>query len=117
MKNLLKTTFLFTLIASSSSTYSDDIKMTLKPYTYNQKSLVLSTKEAEKIDLSIYNVYDGVVYKESIKAEKPLTKVYNLNTFPEGNYLIKLVKEDKTVEYEIKITRDKALVSAPFTSN
>jgi len=116
MKNLLKTTLLLALLAISSASYSDNIKISLKPYSYKQKSLVFSTNEAEKVDLSIYNVYDGVLYKESIKSEKPVTKVYNLDSFPEGHYIVKLVRKDKTIEYEVKITRDKALVSAPYVS-
>lgn len=116
MKNLLKSTFLLALLAISSATYSNDIKLSVKPHSYKEKSIVLSTKELEKVDLFIYNIYDGELYKESIKADKPLTKVYNLNAFPEGQYIVKLVKGKETIEYELRITRDKALVSAPLVS-
>lgn len=116
MKNLLKSTFLLALLAISTATYSNDIKLSVKTHSYKEKSIVLSTKELEKVDLFIYNIYDGELYKESIKADKPLTKVYNLNAFPEGHYIVKLVKGKETIEYELRITRDKALVSAPLVS-
>ena len=76
MKNLLKSTFLLALLAISSATYSNDIKLSVKPYSYKKFTKVTTELSYD----TIYVITENLVrlktffnkvdeYKNSIPQE------------------------------------------------
>lgn len=116
MKNLLKNSLILALMLISSIAFADDANITVKVKSENEKALIFSLDEAQKINLSIYSLNDGVIYEQNIKTDKATTKTYNLEAFPDGNYIIKLENEEKLIEYEVNIFKGKTLISEPIVT-
>ena len=103
MKNLLKNSLILALVLISSIAFADDANISVKVKSENEKSIIFTLDQAEKINLSIYSLNDGIIYEQNIKTDKATTKTYNLDAFPDGNYIIKLENEEKLFEYEVNI--------------
>lgn len=116
MKNLLKNSLILALMLISSIAFADDANITVKVKSENEKALIFSLDEAQKINLSIYSLNDGIIYEQNIKTDKATTKTYNLEAFPDGNYIIKLENEEKLIEYEVNIFKGKTLISEPIVT-
>lgn len=116
MKNLLKNSLILALLLISSIAFADDANISIKVKSDNEKALIFSLDEAQKINLSIYSLNDGIIYEQNIKTDKATTKTYNLEAFPDGNYIIKLENEEKLIEYEVNIFKGKTLISEPIVT-
>jgi hypothetical protein len=116
MKNLLKNGLILALLLISSIAFADDANISIKVKSDNEKALIFSLDEAQKINLSIYSLNDGIIYEQNIKTDKATTKTYNLEAFPDGNYIIKLENEEKLIEYEVNIFKGKTLISEPIVT-
>lgn len=116
MKNLLKNSLILALLLISSIAFADDANISIKVKSNNEKALIFSLDEAQKINLSIYSLNDGIIYEQNIKTDKATTKTYNLEAFPDGNYIIKLENEEKLIEYEVNIFKGKTLISEPIVT-
>lgn len=114
MKNLLKNSLILALMLISSIAFADDANISVKVKSENEKALIFSLDEAQKINLSIYSLNDGIIYEQNIKTDKATTKTYNLEAFPDGNYIVKLENEEKLIEYEVNIFKGKTLISEPI---
>ncbi|MES2447928.1 MAG: hypothetical protein V4546_12155 [Bacteroidota bacterium] len=116
MKNLLKNSLILALVLISSIAFADDANISIKVKAENEKSIIFSLDQAEKINLSIYSLNDGIIYEQNIKTDKATTKTYNLEAFPDGNYIIKLENEEKLIEYQVNIFKGKTLISEPIVT-
>lgn len=116
MKNLLKNSLILALVLISSIAFADDANISVKVKSENEKSIIFTLDQAEKINLSIYSLNDGIIYEQNIKTDKATTKTYNLDAFPDGNYIIKLENEEKLFEYEVNIFKGKTLISEPIVT-
>ncbi|TKB96552.1 hypothetical protein [Pedobacter cryotolerans] len=116
MKNLLKNSLILALVLISSIAFADDANISVKVKAENEKSIIFSLDQAEKINLSIYSLNDGIIYEQNIKTDKATTKTYNLEAFPDGNYIIKLENEEKLIEYQVNIFKGKTLISEPIVT-
>ena len=116
MKNLLKNSLILSLVLISSIAFADDANISIKVKAENEKSIIFSLDQAEKINLSIYSLNDGIIYEQNIKTDKATTKTYNLEAFPDGNYIIKLENEEKLIEYQVNIFKGKTLISEPIVT-
>lgn len=111
MKNLLKNSLVLAILLISSGAFAEDGNFSIKVKNENEKSIVFLISEPQNVNLSIYSLNDGVIYEQNINAVKPLTKVYNLEAFPDGNYIVKLVNSSKLIEYQVSILKGKTLIS------
>ena len=116
MKNLLKNSLILSLVLISSIAFADDANISIKVKAENEKSIIFSLDQAEKINLSIYSLNDGIIYEQNIKTDKATTKTYNLEAFPDGNYIIKLENDEKLIEYQVNIFKGKTLISEPIVT-
>ncbi|TKC05567.1 hypothetical protein FA048_17745 [Pedobacter polaris] len=111
MKNLLKTSLLAVILLTSTVAFANYDDFSLKVKNGDEKSIVFLIEEAQDVNLSIHSLYDGVIYEQKIHAVRPLTKVYNLEAFPDGNYTVKIENDKKLIEYQVTIENGKTLVS------
>ena len=116
MKNLLKHGLVLAILFVSSVAFADEANISIKAKENTQKSIVFYLDQAQKVNLSIYSLNDGLIYEQNIVSDKPLTKVYNLEAFPDGSYIVKLENTAKLIEYQVNILKGKTLVSEPVVT-
>ena len=116
MKNLLKHGLVLAILFVSSVAFADEANISIKAKENTQKSIVFYLDQAQKVNLSIYSLNDGLIYEQNIVSDKPLTKVYNLEAFPDGSYIVKLENTAKLIEYQVNILKGKTLVSEPIVT-
>lgn len=110
MKNL-KHILALALLLIATVSFAEDGNFSIKVKNEGEKSIVFLIDQAQDVNLSIYNLNDGIIYEQNIHALKPLTKVYNLEAFPDGNYIVKLESTSKLIEYQVTILKGKTLIS------
>ena len=113
MKNFLKISLLTAILFTSLGAFADDEKFSLKVKSGGDKSIEFFISEAYDINLSIATAEDEVVYEQRIHADGAAKKVYNLASFPNGNYTLKLETTSKLTTYTISIVDGKAELSDP----
>lgn len=116
MKNLLKHGLVLAILFVSSVAFADEANISMKAKENTQKSIVFYLDQAQKVNLSIYSLNDGLIYEQNIVSDKPLTKVYNLEAFPDGSYIVKLENAAKLIEYQVNISKGKTLVAEPVVT-
>lgn len=116
MKNFLKIGLLAGILLTSSVAFADEDNFSLKANAKTEKSIVFLISEAQDINISIYGDNYELIYDQKIHALKPSTKVYNLEDFPDGNYIVELENEMKLIKYNVTIENGKTLVSEPVTT-
>lgn len=117
MKNLLKISLLAVFLLNSAVVFANDSNFSLKVKSEEGKTIVFSIEEAQDVNMSIHDLYDEVIYEQKIHAVKPLTKVYNLEALPDGDYSIKLENDKKVIEYQVTIENGKTSVSDAVITN
>ena len=113
MKHILKASLLTAILFTSFGAFANDDKFSLKVKGANEKSIEFSINEAYDINLSIVTAEDEVVYEQKIHSAGAAKKVYNLESFPNGNYTLKLETPLKLTTYTIAIVDGKAELSDP----
>lgn len=113
MKNFLKISFLAAIVFTSFGAFAEDDSFSLKVKSGNEKSIEFVINEAHDINLSIITSEDEVIYEQKIHAAGAAKKVYNLETFPNGKYTLKLQTALKLTTYTIAIENGKAVLSEP----
>ena len=113
MKNLLKHSLVFAILLTSSVSFADEVNVSIKVKENDQKQIVFSVNELQKVNFSIYSLTDGIIYEQNIQSSKALTTIYNLEAFPDGNYFIKLTSSAKLIEYQVNISKGKTVISEP----
>lgn len=113
MKNFLKISFLAAIVFTSFGAFAEDDNFSLKVKSGNEKSIEFIINEAQDINLSILTAADEVVYEQKIHSSEAAKKVYNLDAFPNGNYILKLETPLKLTIYTIVIENGKAVLSEP----
>ncbi len=116
MKNLLKISLLAGILFTSSVVLANDDNFSLKVTGEKGKSISFLIAEAQDVNLSIVGMNEEVIFEQKIHALKPSTKIYNLEAFPDGSYMVKLESETQLVEYLVTIENGKTLVSEAVTT-
>ncbi|RZK42445.1 MAG: hypothetical protein EOO90_07480 [Pedobacter sp.] len=114
MKSLLKFSFLVAIVLTSFTAFAKDDNFSLKVNSSNKKSIVFFINDSQHVDLTIYTSSNEVVYEQKIHAVGASKKVYNLDEFPNGNYLVELRTPLKVTTYDMSIEDGKTLVSKPM---
>ncbi len=114
MKNVLKISLLALLLFISAGVYAYDETFSLKVKSNTQKSIVFYVKEAQDVEFSIYGSDNEILYKQEIRSAQPATKTYDLEAFPDGNYVLKLETGLGITEYKMQIEYGKASIEKPL---
>lgn len=113
MKNFLKISLLTAILFTSFGVLANDDKFSLKVKSGSEKSIEFFINEANDINLSIVTAEDEVVYEQKIHSLGAAKKIYNLDSFPNGSYTLKLETPLTLTTYIISIEDGKALLSNP----
>ncbi len=116
MKNFLKISLIAAILFTSFGAVAKDDNFSLKVKSGNEKAIEFFINEAQDINLSIITAEDEIVYEQKIQSAGAAKKIYNLESFPNGNYTLKLETALKLTTYSIAIENGKAKLSNPIVT-
>ena len=67
------------------------------------KTVSFTLKEIKRIDLSIYDTSDNLIYQEKVTSEDDINRTYDLTAFPEGIYFLEAESDLKISRYKIEV--------------
>ena len=111
MKNLFKISVIATILFTSVNTYANSDDLSLKVNSAERKTIRLSINQTQDMKVTFYGLNDEILYEKKGHELSGSTKTYDLTDFPDGNYIMKLETDLKSVEYQINIENNKASLS------
>lgn len=116
MKKILKLSLLLVVAMTSVNSYAidDDFLLNVKKGKGNEISFSLN--EIKKVNVSIYDDENNLIYTENAKGVKGILRTYNLDEFPVGTYYLVVENNLKKVKHEIVISEEKAILTTKAIS-
>ena len=113
MKRFLKLGLVFAVVLSTmSAKANEDIDFYLFAKKRDGKLISLSINRIQQVRLSIYDLEGNKIFAEKATGELGIERVYNLEQFPEGKYILEVENNLKKVAYEIVITYENASITS-----
>ena len=117
MKKILKFSLvLAAVILTAVQAHAGNADFSLDLIKEEGKTVSFSLKEITKIDLSIYDINDGLIYQEKVISEDNINRTYDLTALPDGIYFLKAESDLKISKYKIEVVGNKAKLSAEAIS-
>jgi dipeptidyl aminopeptidase/acylaminoacyl peptidase len=117
MKKILKFSLvLATVILTAAPAHAGNADFSLDLIKEEGKTVSFNLKETKKIDLSIYDTNDGLIYQEKVTSEENISRTYDLTALPDGIYFLKAESDLKISKYKIEVVGNKAKLSADAIS-
>ena len=116
MKKILKLSLLLVVAMTSVNSYAidDDFLLNVKKGKGNEISFSLN--EIKKVNVSIYDDENNLIYTENAKGVKGILRTYNLDEFPVGTYYLVVENNLKKVRHEIIISEEKSILTTKAIS-
>lgn len=112
MKNLLKLSLVFAVVLSTMTVYANDHDFLLYVKNKNGKQITFSINGIQNVNITILDSDGEKIYAEKATGQKGIKKIYNLEQFPSGKYILKIENNLKKVSYEITVTNEDAILSS-----
>jgi len=117
MKKILKFSLvLAAVVLTAVQAHAGNADFSLDLIKEEGKTVSFSLKEITKIDLSIYDINDGLIYQEKVTSEDNINRTYDLTALPDGIYFLKAESDLKISKYKIEVVGNKAKLSADAIS-
>lgn len=117
MKKILKFSLvLAAVVLTAVQGHAGNADFSLDLIKEEGKTVSFSLKEIKKIDLSIYDINDGLIYQEKVTSEDNINRTYDLTALPDGIYFLKAESDLKISKYKIEVVGNKAKLSADAIS-
>ena len=117
MKKILKFSLvLAAVVLTAAQAHAENADFSLDLIKEEGKTVSFSLKEITKIDLSIYDINDGLIYQEKVTSEDNINRTYDLTALPDGIYFLKAESDLKISKYKIEVVGNKAKLSADAIS-
>ena len=117
MKKILKFSLVLAAVALTAveaHAGSADFSLDLKKE--EGKTVSFTLREIKKIDLSIYDTSDNLIYKEKVTSNEDISRTYDLTAFPEGVYFLEAESDFKISRYKIEVVGKVARLSVDAIS-
>lgn len=111
MKKILKLSLLFAVAMTTMTTYASDDDFLLNVKKGQGKEISFSLNEIKKVNVSIYDDENNLIYTENAKGEKGILRTYSLVEFPVGVYYLEVENNLKKVRHEIVISEEKSILT------
>lgn len=111
MKNLMKISMIVAVFLTAFGASANEKDFSLKVKSEKGKTVSFSINEAKNINLSIYGKNNETLFDEKINSNGVFNRTYDLNAFPEGNYVLEVETDAKLAQYEIRISGVTATIS------
>jgi hypothetical protein len=113
MKKILKFSLvLAAVVLTAVQAHAGNADFSLDLIKEEGKTVSFSLKEIKKIDLSIYDTNDSLIYQEKVTSEDNINRTYDLTALPDGIYFLKAESNLKISKYKIEVVGNKAKLSA-----
>ena len=117
MKKILKFSLvLAAVVLTAVQAHAENADFSLDLIKEEGKTVRFSLKETKEIDLSIYDINDGLIYQEKVTSEDNINRTYDLTALPDGIYFLKAESDLKISKYKIEVVGNKAKLSADAIS-
>lgn len=117
MKKILKFSLvLAAVVLTAIQAHAGNADFSLDLIKEDGKTVSFSLKEVKKIDLSIYDTNDSLIYQEKVTSEDNINRTYDLTALPDGIYFLKAESDLKISKYKIEVVGNKAKLSADAIS-
>ena len=116
MKKILKLSVLLVVAMTSMSSYAIDGDFLLNVKKGKGNEISFSLNQIKKVDVSIYDDENNLIYTEKAKGEKGIVRTYNLDEFPVGTYYLVVENNLKKVRHEIIISEEKSILTTKSIS-
>ena len=116
MKKILKLSVLLVVAMTSMSSYAIDGDFLLNVKKGKGNEISFSLNQIKKVDVSIYDDENNLIYTEKAKGEKGIVRTYNLDEFPVGTYYLVVEINLKKVRHEIIISEEKSILTTKSIS-
>lgn len=103
MKKIIKLSIAFAFVLTAISTYASDDNSFFMIKKGNEKQVKFSLNGINKANVFIYDDEYSLIYSEIATGKEGVSRIYNLNEFPEGTYFFVAEANFKKVKYEIII--------------
>ena len=100
---------LFALACSTTYAIDGDFLLNVKKRKGIEISFALNGQQKAKV--SIYDTSNKVLFSENAVGKKGISKTYNLDEFPEGNYYLIVTNDFKSIKHTIKVNGGSAVLS------
>lgn len=111
MKNFLKISLIVAVFLTALGASASEKDFSLKVKSEKGKTVSFSINDAKNINLSIYGKNNETLFDEKINSNGAFNRTYDLNAFPEGNYVLEVETDAKLAQYEIRISGGVAVIS------
>lgn len=113
MKNLLKLSLVFAMVLTTITVRAyEDIDFLLFTKKREGKQISLAINGIQEVSLSIYDLDGEKLFSEKATGELGIERIYNLEKFPKGNYILVIENDLKKAKYQILITDTNASISS-----
>ena len=117
MKKILKFSLVLTaIVLTAVQAHAGNVDFSLNLIKEEGKTVSFSLKEIKKIDLSIYDINDSLIYQEKVTSEENINRTYDLTALPDGIYFLKAEDDRKISKYKIEVVGNTAKLSADAIS-
>ncbi|MDI5889311.1 hypothetical protein [Flavobacterium yafengii] len=112
MKKILKFSLvLAAIVLTAVQAHAGNADFSLDLIKEEGKTVSFILKEIKKIDLSIYDTNDSLIYQEKVTSEDNINRTYDLTALPDGIYFLKAESALKISKYKIEVVGNKAKLS------
>lgn len=117
MKKILKLSLMLAAVALTTvEAHAGNADFSLDLKKEEGKTVSFTLREIKKIDLSIYDTSDNLIYQENVTSDDDINRTYDLTAFPDGVYYLQAESDLKISKYKIEVVGKVAKLSADAIS-
>ena len=117
MKKILKFSLVLAAVALTAvEAHAGNADFSLDLKKEEGKTVSFTLREIKKIDLSIYDTSDNLIYQEKVTSNDDISRTYDLTAFPEGVYFLEAESDFKISRYKIEVVGKVARLSVDAIS-
>ncbi len=117
MKKILKFSLVLAAVALTAvEAHAGNADFSLDLKKEEGKTVSFTLREIKKIDLSIYDTSDNLIYQEKVTSDDDINRTYDLTAFPEGVYFLEAESDFKISRYKIEVVGTVAKLSVDAIS-
>lgn len=117
MKKILKFSLMLAAVALTAvEAHAGNADFSLDLKKEEGKTVSFTLREIKKVDLSIYDTSDNLIYQENVTSDDNINRTYDLTAFPDGVYYLQAESDLKISKYKIEVVGKVAKLSADAIS-
>lgn len=110
MRTIKKLSLVVALALASLNTYAIDGDFLLNVKKGKGSTISFSVNGKQKVTVSIYDLDHNILFSEIATGDKGISKIYNLEQFPDGKYILVVENNLKTVSHEIVVSKNQTVL-------